>query len=136
MNKMNYPHVITAVVAVSLLGVLLLIGGCGPDKHAAAFRLPDTPRLVGGGIMIGWKAPQPGTVYLVEQRTNKIIETRSLDEGEVYSFAATSVVQADDFEQMLGIRFGKARFMLYFEPQDGAGEPAVAQESLGTGGRF
>ncbi len=136
MNQMSHSRIIALVITLSLLGGVLLVGGCGPDKHAAAFRLPDAPRLVGGGVMIGWKAPQPGTVYLVEQQTNKIIETRSLDEGEVYSFTATSVVQADDFEQMLGIRFGKARFMLYFEPQDGAGEPAVAQESLGAGGRF
>ncbi len=136
MNKTNYPHVIVPVLVMSLVGALLLVGGCGPDKHAAAFRLPDAPRLVGGGIMIDWKAPQPGTVYLVEQRTGKLVETRSLDEGEVYSFVATSVVQADDFEQILGIRFGRARFMLYFEPQDGAGEPAVAQESARAGGRF
>jgi len=132
----NHSHVIVPVLVMSLLGVLVLVGGCGPDKHAAAFRLPDAPRLVGGGIMIGWKAPQPGTVYLVEQQTNKIVETRSLDEGEVYSFAATSVVQADDFEQMLGIKFGKARFALYFEPVGDGGEPAVAQESLRAGSRF
>ncbi len=132
MKEVSYA----SVGVIGMLAGILLLGGCGPDKHAAAFRLPDAPRLVGGGIMIDWKAPQSGTVYLVEQRTGKLIETRSLDEGEVYSFAATSVVQADDFEQVLGIRFGKARFMLYFEPQDGAGEPAVAQESLQAGNRL
>ncbi len=136
MNQRSYSRIVALVITLSLLGGTLLVGGCGPNKHSAAVRLPDAPRLVGGGMMIEWKAPQPGTVYLVEQHTGKIVETRSLDEGEVYSFAATSVVQADDFEQVLGIKFGKARFALYFEPQDRAGEPAVAQESLQAGSRL
>jgi hypothetical protein len=136
MNRISCPRVVVPVIVMSLLGGLLLVGGCGPRKQAVGVRLPDAPRLVGGGLMIGWKAPQPGTVYLVEQQTNKLVETRSLDEGEVYSFAATSVIQADEFEQMLGIKFSKARFALFFEPQDGAGEPAVAKQSLWAGSRF
>ncbi len=136
MNRMSSSHVTVTVIVMSLLGGPLLVGGCGPQNQSAAVGLPDAPRLVGGGLMIGWKAPEPGTVYLVEQQTGKLIETRSLGEGDVYTFAATSVVQADEFEQMLGIKFAKARFALYFEPQDGAGEPAVAKESLWAGGRF
>jgi hypothetical protein len=103
-------------VALSVLGGILMTGGCGSDKKTAVLRLPDAPRLVGGGILIAWKAPERGTVYLVERQTGKIVETRTVEEGELYSFAATSVVQADEFEQMLGIRFGKAHFLLYFEP--------------------
>ncbi len=82
-------------------------------------------------MIIEWRAPEPGTVYLVEKQTGKIVETRSLEEGEVYSFAATSVVQADEFEQMLGIRFAKAHFLLYFEPAGGK-DAASADESPET----
>jgi preprotein translocase subunit SecA len=78
-------------------------------------------------MMIEWKAPEQGTVYLVEKQTGKIIETRSLEEGEVYSFAAKSAVQADEFEQMLGIRFSRAHFQLYFEPADEEGSESVCR---------
>jgi len=126
MNKRNYPHVVVPILVVSLLGVLAL-GGCGAGKQGPAVRLPDTPQMVGGGMMIKWKAPERGTVYLVEKRTGKIVETCSLEQDEVFSFAATSVVQADEFEQMLGIRFSRARFLLYFEPalaESSATEPS------------
>jgi hypothetical protein len=117
MKKMNHTHAMVWVAALSLLGGILLVTGCGPStKRLRLVHLPDKPQLVGGGMLIEWKAPQRGTVYLVEKRTTKIIETRSLEKGEVYSFSATSIVQADEFEQMLGIRFGNAQFDLYFEP--------------------
>jgi len=129
MNKRSYQHVIALVLVVSLLGVLAA-GGCGAGKPSAVVRLPDAPQMVGGGMMIEWKAPARGTAYLVEKQTNKIVETRSLEEGEVYSFAATSVVQADEFEQMLGIRFARARFLLYFEPAGAAGSAPDANEPV------
>jgi hypothetical protein len=131
MNKRNCPYVVVSVLVSGLLGVLA-VGGCGPGKSASVVRLPDAPQMVGGGMMIAWKAPERGTVYLVEKQTGKIIETRSLEEGEVYSFSATSVVQADEFEQMLGIRFSKARFLLYFEPTVAAGS-ATAPTALARG---
>jgi len=86
--------------------------------------------MVGGGMMIAWKAPARGTVYLVEKQTGKIVETRSLEQDEVYSFAATSVVQADEFEQMLGIRFSRARFLLYFEPAVAEGSATEPSEPV------
>ncbi len=79
-------------------------------------RLPDKPRLVGGGMVIEWRAPEPGNAFTSSRsKPARSIETRSLDADEVYSFSATSVVQADEFEQMLGIRFAKAQFVLYFQ---------------------
>jgi hypothetical protein len=115
MNKRNCPYGVIWVLVVSLLGVLV-VGGCGPGKPAPVVRLPDAPQMVGGGMLIAWKAPERGTAYLVEKQTGKIVETRSLEQDEVYAFAATSVIQADEFEQMLGIRFSRARFLLYFQP--------------------
>ena len=136
MNQMSHSRVVARVITLSLFGGLMLVGACASQKHSAAVRPPEARRLVGGGMMIEWKAPGPGTVYLVEQQTGKLVETRSLDEGQVYTFAATSIVQADEFTQMLGIRFAKARFVLYFEPLGESGAPAVAQESLEAGSRL
>lgn len=135
MNKRNHSRVVW-VALLSLLTGALVTGGCGGNKRPPAARLPDTPRLVGGGMMIEWKAPERGTVYLIEKRTAKIVETRSLEEGEVYSFAATSVVQADEFEQMLGIRFGKAQFQLYFEPAGAEGAATESNEPVRGWSRF
>ncbi|MCX5644479.1 MAG: hypothetical protein NTZ17_07310 [Phycisphaerae bacterium] len=138
MNKMNHPHVIVPVIVMSLLGGVLLVGGCQSSGRSAAVRLPHSPRLVGGGMMIEWRTPERGTVYLIEERTGKIIETRSLEEGEVYSFTATSVVQADELEQMLGIKFSRAHFQLYFEPageEGSAGESPETTESVHTWSR-
>ncbi len=129
MNKRNHPHVVVSILVISLLGALA-IGGCGAGKQAPVVRLPDAPQMVGGGMMIAWKAPARGTVYLVETQTGKIVETRSLEQDEVYSFAATSVVQADEFEQMLGIRFSKAHFLLYFEPAVAEGSAPQASETV------
>jgi len=137
MKKMNRAHMVMSAVVLGLLGAALLTGGCGPGRGSTAIRLPDAPRLVGGGMVIEWRAPERGTVYLVEKRTRKIVETRSLEEGGIYKFAATSVVQADEFEQMLGIRFSKAQFQLYFEPAGAEGTDAAAWQPPGqTWGRF
>lgn len=130
MKKRNPTRVMVWVVALSLLGGVLLVTGCGSGRRSRLVHLPDKPQLVGGGMIIEWKAPQRGTVYLVEKRTAKIIETRSLEKDEVYSFSATSIVQADEFEQMLGIRFARAQFDLYFEP---LGESNSAPESSEEG---
>lgn len=116
------------VVLSAALGAGWLLAGCA--SHPAVAEMPDAPRLVGGGMMIAWTAPGPGTVYLIEKRTGKLVETRTLNEGDVYAFNVTSVVQADEFEQMLGIRFGKAQFQLFFEP---AGVGNATQESPETG---
>ena len=129
MNKKSCPHIVVLVLIVSLLGVLAA-GGCGASKHSPVVRLPDAPRMVGGGMMIEWKAPERGTAYLVEKQTGKIVETRSLEQDEVYSFAATSVVQADEFEQMLGIRFSRASFLLYFQPALAEGSATEANEPV------
>jgi hypothetical protein len=136
MKSMDRSQVMALLAITGLLGAMALIGGCTTRRLSVDSRLPDQPQLVGGGMMIAWKAPAPGTVYLVEKQTGKIVETRSLEVGEVYSFAATSVVQADEFEQMLGIRFARAQFLLYFEPAGGAdGSVTVTSKPLRTGSR-
>jgi hypothetical protein len=130
MKKRNHTHIMVWLVTTSLLGGVLLVAGCGSGRRSQLVGLPDKPLLVGGGMLIKWKAPKAGTVYLVEKRTAKIIETCSVEKGDVYSFCATSIVQADEFEQMLGMRFGNAHFDLYFEPL-GEGSPAGEGHEVG-----
>ena len=125
----NHPHFGASVVVIGLLGMALAVGGCESSRRSQIDRLPDQPQLVGGGLMIQWRAPEAGTVYLVERRTGRMIETHSLAQDEVYSFEVTSVVQADEYEELLGIDFARTRFLLYFEPAGAAGS---ANETIRT----
>jgi hypothetical protein len=111
----NRGSMAIALTVVSLLGSAWL-GGCGAERRTQLDRLPGNQQLVGGGFMIEWKAPEAGTVYLVEKATGKIVETRSLARDDIYTFSVTSITQADDLQTLLGIRFSRARFLLYFEP--------------------
>ena len=104
-------HVALAALVLVFAGI-----GCRTTPPLQAGGLPDEQYLVGGGLMIDWKAPTEGTAYLVEKNTGKIIETRSLGAGDSYSFSVASSNQATDIERMLGIKLADARFMLYFRP--------------------
>ncbi|MBN2127911.1 MAG: hypothetical protein JW741_00365 [Sedimentisphaerales bacterium] len=106
----------TFFVACFLMLTGALLGGCRTTRPLQADGLPGEEYLVGGGLMIDWEAPADGTAYLVEKETGKIIETRSLNEGDSYSFSVSSGAQAQEFEEVLGIDFSQARFLLYFKP--------------------
>jgi len=104
-----------------MLFVLLLLAGCRTSPPLQADGLPGEQYLVGGGMMIDWEAPAAGTAYLVEKTSGKIVETRSLAQGDSYTFSVASGGQAAEFEKMLGIRFSEARFLLYFRPDETSG---------------
>jgi len=106
---------------VTFGAIISMLAGCSTPRHLQADGLPDDQYLVGGGLMIDWKAPADGTVYLVEKTAGKIIETRSMETGESYSFSVASGSQATEFERVLGIKFSEARFMLYFQPAGSKG---------------
>jgi hypothetical protein len=100
-----------------LASLVLVLVGCRTNQPLEADGLPGEEYLVGGGVMIDWEAPTTGTAYLVEKTSGKIVETRSLNEGDSYTFTVTSGGRAGDFEKMLGVKFGEARFLLYFRPE-------------------
>jgi len=106
----------TCLVAGFLMVTAVVLAGCGTTRQLQADGLPGEEYLVGGGLMIDWEAPVGGTAYLVEKETGKIIETRSLKEGDSYSFSVSSGSQAKEMEEVLGINFPQARFLLYFKP--------------------
>ncbi len=95
---------------------ILMLVGCSTSPLLQPDGLPGEQYLVGGGMMIDWEAPATGTAYLVEKASGKIIETRSLAQGDSYTFSVSSGGQAAEFEKMLGVRFSEARFLLYFQP--------------------
>ncbi|MEN6337719.1 MAG: hypothetical protein ABFE01_25985 [Phycisphaerales bacterium] len=117
------------VVAV-VAAVLLALAGCHSSNRLRPAYLSGDSRLVGGGLKIEWKAPEPGTVYLVEKRTGKLVQTYTLNTGETYKFSVESPVEADDLGTILGIDIDRAQFLLYFKPAGGrepilpSGEPA------------
>ena len=100
---------------------ILAMAGCHSREQYHPPYLSDTSRLVGGGLKIQWEAPEPGTVYLVEKRTGKLVQTFTLETGESYKFAVESIVDADELEQLIGINMDKAQFLLYFKPAEGSG---------------
>lgn len=117
------------IVGVALTGAALMLGGCGQQAPRRLANLPGEYRLVGGGLMISWKAPEPGTVFLVEKKTGKLVETRTLEEGDTYLFAVESIVRAEELQEMLGVNFSRTEFLLYFEPADEKiAEPARMRE--------
>jgi hypothetical protein len=92
--------------------LLVFLVGC-------ATRLPGFPgaRLVGGGLNIKWEAPAKGTAYLVERKSGKIIETRTLAAREAFTFDATD----REDQERVKVQFGNAvppdgDFKLYFVP--------------------
>jgi len=116
MMTRNCVRVAGLLVVAGLMFAALTVTGCASTGLHRVNNLPGEQRLVGGGIMISWKAPEAGTVYLVEKKTRKLIETRSLDEGDVFDFKVESTVDAEELGNMLGINFSKAEFLLYFKP--------------------
>jgi len=108
----------------------ILLAGCESHGLRRPGNLPGGQRLVGGGVNITWKAPVAGTVFLVEKKTGKLIQTRSLDQGEVFSFTVDSIVRAQELGEILGINLARTQFLLYFEPA-GEGQPTEQARAMG-----
>ena len=122
MGFQNWPDACRRVGATAILAIVLL-AGCEsqeqrfrPTNLSSGRLLPGRQYLVGGGLNIAWKAPSAGTVFLTEKRTGKLVETRSLEEGDVYSFTVDSTVRAQELGDILGISLARTQFLLYFEP--------------------
>lgn len=117
----------TKACLVAVLSVIALVG-CHSEEGFRPEYLAGESRLVGGGFKIEWQAPGSGTVYLVEERTGKLVQTVTLGEGEIFEFAIESVVDADDLETLLGIDIDKAQLLLYFRPAGDRIPPARGYE--------
>jgi|SRR5690625_261949 len=104
------------------LGSVFLLGCTTGGSYSA----PETPRttfsesgippihyLVGGGWDIDYAVPGGGTAYWVEETTARIIEMKSLNEGDRFQ---VRIAGPQDFEAALGVPMDEMRFTLYFVP--------------------
>ena len=104
-------------LAALLLALSLSAAGCygGPssNKVFTANDIPVRQYLVGGGFVIEYVAPVNGTAYWVEETTQKILQTKSLNSGDKAEFGGGDPKQ---LKQVLGIDFKDIKFTLYFVP--------------------
>ena len=104
--------------------LILFAGGCATNSVGGgsvfdAEGVPLARYYVGGGLHIEYKAPQAGTVYLVETHSKTILGTRSLETGQV--FDVTLDISSDDVHMALkssGVDPLKCKFALYFVPAE------------------
>jgi hypothetical protein len=92
-----------------------MVGGCS-GLEGSAFRsdgIPQDKYLVGGGWQIDFTAPSNGTAYLVEMNYRKLLETKSLDEGESYR---QNIDPGESQLKDIGIDSSSARLALFFVP--------------------
>ena len=100
----------------------LVLGGCATTGMSGAFDkdgLPKRQYYVGGGFSINYRAPGvPGTVYVVEVMSKKLIVTESLDIDKVFKLDFdTSDEDVHMALKEMGIDPLNLKFELYFVPQ-------------------
>lgn len=117
--KMNpTPMRILRTLTATCVGAALLFTGCAIGPKFDASGIPAHRYYVGGGILIEYKAPENGTVFVVEETTDRILVTKSIEQGEAFEFK----VEVEDaearkqFEAALGKAVNEARFALFFIP--------------------
>jgi hypothetical protein len=100
--------------------MLLCLAGCSTLSEGPLTKsgIPHSRYLVGGGFSIEYIAPTNGTAYWVEETTEKILETKSLNSGDKAEFGGS--MDADGVKQALGIDVKDTKFTLYFVPAEAA----------------
>ena len=92
--------------------------GCahGPDPARDLVRVGDNPNnyLVGGGIVIEYRAPTAGTAVLLDRTSRRLLLTRSLEPGQVLE--ASVYEDPAEAEELLGLPLHEADLRLYFFP--------------------
>jgi len=109
------------ILTVACVSVLLCLAGCWTLSEGPLTKngIPHSRYLVGGGFSIEYIAPTNGTAYWVEETTEKILETKSLNAGDKAEFGGG--MDPDGVKQALGIDMKDAKFTLYFVPIEAAG---------------
>ncbi len=115
MSKIGF-RVVELVSITAMLFVVLAIVGC-----ASGGRVFSKEYLVGGGLEIDWAAKEKGTAYLVEETTNKVLKTQSLEEGGKFAFSIVGIEGEEQFEALFGVKLADAEFSLYFIPAEQEG---------------
>lgn len=102
------------ILLLCAVALVTISSGCAhfnADFNSAG--IPQQKYLVGGGWTIEYVAPMAGVCYWVEKTTSKIIEMRSLEEGEKYE---PDIELIDVFGKVMGVSYQEAVSQLYFIP--------------------
>ncbi len=106
-----------AIPAIGLGILSLLMSGCqtmsGP---LTAEGIPEQRYLVGGGLNVYYVAPEPGTLYVVEENLKQIWVTRVMDTGNRYQHSRANS-PFSNFKELFGIDHKDIKVSLYFVPQ-------------------
>lgn len=99
----------------SAMVAVVLAGGCESlaPRTFSAQGIPSDKYLVGGGWSMNFTAPERGTVYVAEMSSHKLLETKSVDEGEMFS---QTIDPGQSDLRDVGIDPKLAQFRLYFVP--------------------
>ena len=106
----------SSFVGISLAG-LLFTTGCGvfwgksTDTVATRNGIPSARWQVGGGLDVSYTAPQDGNVYVVDQQTQRFLVTKSVEEGDNFTFGSST----QEYD-VLGIDPHTAKIVVYFVP--------------------
>jgi len=101
------------LTAMTLTGCASFTSNMGGDFNSKG--LPNQKYYVGGGLEIKWRSLQAGTAYLVEEKTGKLVMTKSIGVGEEFEFSPGSAEPAEA-EKYFGIEMSELKFSLYFIP--------------------
>ncbi len=102
------------ILLLCTVALVTISSGCAhfhADFNSAG--IPHQKYLVGGGWNIEYEAPMAGVCYWVEKTTSKIIEMKSLEEGEKFE---PDVEFVEVFENVMGVSYQEAVSQLYFIP--------------------
>lgn len=117
-NSPKGYEVKTALIIVAISAFFL--GGCAATGTNGAFRsdgLPKQQYYVGGGFSVDYRARVPGSLFVVEENSGKLLVTKSLGKLEVYNF---ELDLQDEYIltklKAAGIDPLNVKFSLYFVP--------------------
>jgi hypothetical protein len=111
--------------------IMLAVIGCslalstGCQSPLKSNGMPSAKYLVGGGPAIDWRAKCDGIVYYVDATTQKIIQTKTVTQGENYEMELDLTdEEVKQTMKLIGIDLQKAKFQLYFVPDRIKSEPS------------
>ena len=117
MNGKDFIRVFGAFCGVGLVFLMFAAAGCESSSRSGESGLFGDEHLVAAGYDINWEAKENGTAYLVEETTNKVLKTESMEAGMRFSFTVAGIDGEAQFEALFGVKFSDAAFRLYFIPE-------------------
>ena len=117
MNHLSKPTKI--VLLLLACACCLSFIGClgGFSRVFTTYGIPQRQYQVGGGLNINYVPDKDGVVYLVEETSRKILQTKTLKAGEPYE-ADLSKIPSQEWEKKLAVPAVNAKFSLYFVPME------------------